>query len=55
MEAGERGDGQITQGLNCDSKEAHLLREDDGDSSESRRMRPSDLHFPKISLMLHGR
>lgn len=55
MEAGERGDGQITQGLNCDSKEAHLLREGDGDSSESRRMRPSDLHFPKISLMLHGR
>lgn len=54
-EAGESGDGQITQGLNWDSKEAHLLREGNGDSSESRRMRQSDLHFPKISLMLHLR
>ena len=55
IEAGGTGDGQITQGLNCDSKEAHLLGEGDGDSSESRRMRQSDLHFPKSSLMLLGR
>lgn len=37
-EARETGEGQITEGLKCDSKKADLLREGNGHSLEGRRM-----------------